>query len=57
VKPTWAESKVLSCAGIEPDKATEEEIELAGVALELCYYIDRAADWFMEKRQWCWYRD
>lgn len=42
--PTWAERKVIESVGIDPDEAADYVIEQARVALELCYYIDRAAD-------------
>lgn len=50
-KPTWAEKHVIECAGIPIDEASDEHIELAAVALERCYYIDRATDYFLDVLQ------
>lgn len=44
MKPTWAEAKVLEAVGIDPGDATAREVNLARIALDRCYYIDRAAD-------------
>jgi hypothetical protein len=44
---TWAERKVIECAGLKPEDATAEIVKLAGVALEQYYYIDRAAEWLI----------
>lgn len=42
-KPTWAETKVLECAGIPADEADEWLVALAGMCLNRCYYIDQSA--------------
>ena len=47
MKPSWAESKVLASAGIDPIKAKDWEISIAAQALTRCYYIDLAAEEFL----------
>lgn len=49
MKPNWAERKVLECAGLDPETAQDWEVYLASQCLAQFYYIDRAADAFLER--------
>lgn len=46
---TWAERTVIACAGIEPEFITPEIALLAQIALERCYYIDRATEYMLDR--------
>jgi hypothetical protein len=46
---SWAAKKVIESAGIRMEDATPEILALAEIALERCYYIDRAAQWLIER--------
>ena len=44
MKATWSEQKVIEFAGFRMEDANDTIITMAGIALERCYYIDRAAE-------------
>lgn len=48
---TYSEKMVIQSAGIRLEDADERIVALAGVALERCYYVQRAAEWLMRRLQ------
>lgn len=50
-----ATQKVIESAGIRMEDADVRIIALAEIALEKCYYIDRASEWLisiLDARRW-----
>jgi hypothetical protein len=48
-RASWAVEHVIQGAGIRLEDADARIIALAEVALEKCYYIDRAAEWLINR--------
>lgn len=45
---SWATKQVLQCCNVNPDEAEDWQIDLAEQCLEECYYIQLAAERYMD---------